>query len=238
MERGFVARGNLYFRSDPDLPARGIADPPIVGPGCARLLTVRAPPDTVATPAGTTFPRRSCCEDTPTSGGGALLGSCGHSTVVSAAATVGLGTGALEAGRAWGGRVCPRDSGDMRGAASAAGSAGPRELGSPARRGALRTKLGAGRCRTAATQAAFVRRGPGRPRSKNGLTSKGQGRAVTTGLENRGEGDRWPCGSPGTNSSLSGGRGKALGQGPSRGPGVCEWCPQAPRLVGREHAKV
>ncbi|KAF6289393.1 ZFP28 zinc finger protein [Rhinolophus ferrumequinum] len=96
-----------------------------------------------------------------------------------------MGTGALEDGRARGGRVCPRDSGDMRGAASAAGIAGPRELGSPARRGALRTKPGAGRCRTAATQAAFVRRGPGRPRSKNGLTSKGQGRAVTTGLENR-----------------------------------------------------
>ncbi|XP_019484396.1 PREDICTED: zinc finger protein 570 isoform X3 [Hipposideros armiger] len=74
----------------------------------------------------------------------------------------------------------------MRGSASAAGGVGPRELGSPARRGALRTKPRAGRGQTAATQDAFVRRGPGRPRSKNGLTPKGQRRAVTTGLENRG----------------------------------------------------
>ncbi|XP_074171465.1 zinc finger protein 28 homolog isoform X4 [Rhinolophus sinicus] len=185
MGRGFVDRGDLYFRSDPDLPARGIADPPLwarVGPASSQSA-LRPTPSRPR--PGLRFPEGAAAEGTPTSGGGALLGSCGHSTVVSSAATVGVGTGALEAGRARGGQVCPRDSGDMRGAASAAGSAVPRELGSPARRGALRTNPGAGRCRTAATQAAFVRRGPGRPRSKNGLTSKGQGRAVTTGLENR-----------------------------------------------------
>lgn len=82
----------------------------------------------------------------------------------------------------------------MRGVASAAGSSGEGKLGFPARRGAPRTKPEAGRSRTVATQATFVRRGRGRPRSRNSLTSKGQRRAVTTVPQNRGDGDRWPCG--------------------------------------------
>ncbi|XP_015985849.2 zinc finger protein 28 homolog isoform X1 [Rousettus aegyptiacus] len=73
----------------------------------------------------------------------------------------------------------------MRGVASAAGSSGEGKLGFPARRGAPRTKPEAGRSRTVATQATFVRRGRGRPRSRNGLTSKGQRRAVTTVPQNR-----------------------------------------------------
>ncbi|KAM7059689.1 zinc finger protein 28 homolog isoform 3-T3 [Molossus nigricans] len=73
----------------------------------------------------------------------------------------------------------------MRRAARAAGSAGARERGSPVRRGVPCTKPGPGRGPTAATPAALVRRGPGRPRSRNGLISQGQRRAVTMGLVNR-----------------------------------------------------
>ncbi|XP_023378543.1 zinc finger protein 28 homolog isoform X1 [Pteropus vampyrus] len=73
----------------------------------------------------------------------------------------------------------------MRGVASAAGSSGESKLGFPARRGAPRTKPEAGLSRTVATQAVSVRRGRGRPRSGNGLTSKGRRRAVTTVPQNR-----------------------------------------------------
>uniref|UniRef100_A0A8D0YHF1 ZFP28 zinc finger protein n=1 Tax=Sus scrofa TaxID=9823 RepID=A0A8D0YHF1_PIG len=69
----------------------------------------------------------------------------------------------------------------MRGAASA----GARELGSPQRRSAPRTKHGVDRGRTAGTPAAFARPARGRPRARNGLTSKGQRGAATTGPENR-----------------------------------------------------
>ncbi|KAM5297572.1 zinc finger protein 28 homolog [Glossophaga mutica] len=68
----------------------------------------------------------------------------------------------------------------MRGAARAAGNPG-----SPARRGALRTKPGPGRGATAASPASLVRRGPGRPRARNGLSSQRQRRAVTAAPESR-----------------------------------------------------
>ncbi|XP_072824440.1 zinc finger protein 28 homolog isoform X2 [Vicugna pacos] len=68
----------------------------------------------------------------------------------------------------------------MRGAASAAAS----ELGSPPRRGAPRTKPGAGRVRTAGTPASLPHTARGRPRSLNGLISKGQRGAATMGPEN------------------------------------------------------
>lgn len=176
-------------------------------------LAVRVPPGTFATSARTTFPRGSCC------GGhsyfrrcllralrGGELGGCCRG---------GAGVESLEAGCALGGRLCPRFSGDMRGAARASVSAGPRVLGCPARRGVPHTNPGAGRGRIAATQASFVRRGRGRPHSKNGLTSKGQRRAMTTGPENRGESDRWLCGSQGRiHSSQGEGTRRPSGKGP------------------------
>ncbi|XP_077918546.1 zinc finger protein 28 homolog isoform X3 [Halichoerus grypus] len=73
----------------------------------------------------------------------------------------------------------------MQGAASAGRGAGTRGRGSPPRRGASRTKPGAGRGRTAGTPAAFARPARGRPRARNGPPSRGQRGAVTTGPENR-----------------------------------------------------
>ncbi|XP_075849400.1 zinc finger protein 28 homolog isoform X4 [Microcebus murinus] len=70
-----------------------------------------------------------------------------------------------------------RVSGDMRGAASSRA----RRPGSLPGRGGPRTKPRAGRGPTAGTAAAFARPGRGRPRSGNGLSSKGRRGAVTTG---------------------------------------------------------
>ncbi|KAF6080018.1 ZFP28 zinc finger protein [Phyllostomus discolor] len=73
----------------------------------------------------------------------------------------------------------------MRGAARAAASAGTHKLGAPAQRGALRPKPGAGLGATVAFPASLDRRGRGRPRSRNGLISKGRRRAVMMGPETR-----------------------------------------------------
>ncbi|XP_054566067.1 zinc finger protein 28 homolog [Eptesicus fuscus] len=80
----------------------------------------------------------------------------------------------------------------MRGAARTAGSGGSRGLGCPARGGGPRTKPGLGRGQTAATPAPLGRRGPGRPRSGNGLASPGQRRPATPGPEDR----ALPCRDP------------------------------------------
>lgn len=112
---------------------------------------------------------------------------------------------AAGAGRGRRRRACRGSArrGDMRGAASASGSAGACGQGSTPRRGAPRTKPGTSRDRTAGTPAPFARPARGRPRARNGLPSKGQRASVTAGPANRGEGDRWPGrgGETGTNPS-------------------------------------
>ncbi|XP_019294670.1 zinc finger protein 470 isoform X1 [Panthera pardus] len=81
----------------------------------------------------------------------------------------------------------------MQGEAGTGRSAGSRGQESPPRRGAPSTKPGAGRGRTAGTPTAFVRPARGRPRGRNGLPSKSQRGAVTTGPENRALPSRGPA---------------------------------------------
>ncbi|XP_036881945.2 zinc finger protein 28 homolog isoform X5 [Manis javanica] len=94
---------------------------------------------------------------------------------------------AAGAGRGRRRRACRGSArrGDMRGAASASGSAGACGQGSTPRRGAPRTKPGTSRDRTAGTPAPFARPARGRPRARNGLPSKGQRASVTAGPANR-----------------------------------------------------
>lgn len=63
--------------------------------------TARVPPDSFATPAGLRFPERAAAEDTPTSGGDALLSSCGPCAIVVSASTFARGGDGAAGSRAY-----------------------------------------------------------------------------------------------------------------------------------------